>query len=251
MVVYGGDGFGEVWALSFAGIPTWTQILAPTAGSPGGRWGSSAVYDPIRDRMVVFGGGNGDQCGLPPNNSSLCEGTWALAFSGTPMWTQLSPAGRVPLARSGHTAVYDAARDRMVVFGGGTWYFDANNDVRALVWGARPKDDDQHDERPSSRPAAAVGEGRLDWGLSPPRPNPTRGATVIEFDVPRASDLTLSIFDIAGRRVATLAQGLHEPGRYQTSWSGRADQAPLAPGLYMVRLATPAGMFTRALAVLR
>ena len=74
---------------------------------------------------------------------------------------------------------------------------------------------------------------------------------MIEFAVPQATDLTLSVFDVAGRRVATLAQGRHEPGRYQASWSGRADQGPPAPGLYLVRLATPAGMFTRTLAVLR
>src|SRR5262252_9850459 len=62
MVVFGGyyyDGadnlLHDVWALSLAGIPTWTQ-LTPVGAAPGGRWGHTAIYDPVRDRMVVFGG---------------------------------------------------------------------------------------------------------------------------------------------------------------------------------------------------
>ena len=58
MVVFGGHGlvlFNEVWALSLAGAPAWTQLTPP--GDTAERAEShSAIYDPVRDRMVVFGG---------------------------------------------------------------------------------------------------------------------------------------------------------------------------------------------------
>ena len=48
----------DVWALSLAGTPAWTQ-LTPTGTPPSARYGHSAIYDPVRDRMVVFGGYDG------------------------------------------------------------------------------------------------------------------------------------------------------------------------------------------------
>jgi hypothetical protein len=113
MVVFGGDDnssahFGDVWALSLAGTPAWTQ-LTPTGTPPSARTSQSAIYDPVRDRMVIFGGSDG---------TVLYDEVWALALAGRPAWTQLTPTGTPPSARSSHSAIYDPVRDRMVVFGG-------------------------------------------------------------------------------------------------------------------------------------
>jgi hypothetical protein len=64
MVVFGGHGWGgtgfyylnDVWALSLAGSPVWGK-LTPNGTPPNARNGHSAIYDPVRDRMAVFGGG--------------------------------------------------------------------------------------------------------------------------------------------------------------------------------------------------
>ena len=95
MVVFGGyndySGFlSEVWALSLAGTPAWTQ-LTPTGTPPSGRYGHSAIYDPVRDCMVVFGGYGPAGEGEGPLNDA-----WALSLAGTPAWTQLTPAGTSP-----------------------------------------------------------------------------------------------------------------------------------------------------------
>src|SRR5437016_9802794 len=42
----------------------------------------------------------------------------ANVLSGVPTWTQLVPAGTAPSARSGQSAIYDAANNRMVIHGG-------------------------------------------------------------------------------------------------------------------------------------
>ena len=94
----------------------WTAFPPPSA-----RYFHTAIYDPVRDRMVVFGGYDG----------ALRNDVWALSLSGSPAWSALAPAGILPSARYLHTAFYDPVRDRMVVFGGrdGT---SRKNDVWAL-----------------------------------------------------------------------------------------------------------------------
>lgn len=130
MIVFGGnDGTSknDVWALSFAGNPTWSQLL-PSGTPPTTRDWHSAVVDRARNRMLVFGGTNGSN----RNNQ-----VWAFSLGGAPAWTQLNPTGTPPLARDSHTAVYDPVLDRMIVFGGvggGT----VRNDVWALALSGTP-----------------------------------------------------------------------------------------------------------------
>lgn len=111
MIVFGGEnGSGvqsDAWALSLGcSTPAWTLL---SSGGPA-RTEHSAIYDPSRQRMLVFGGEDA--------SGNLTSDVWALSLSGTPTWTQLTTSGTAPCARSGHTAVYDVANDRMIVFGG-------------------------------------------------------------------------------------------------------------------------------------
>ena len=54
-------------------------------------------------------------------------------------------------------------------------------------------------------------------------PNPFNPVTNITYDIPEATDVTLEIYNVMGQRVRTLAQGNHEPGRYQIVWSATND----------------------------
>ena len=97
------------------------SILIPDAapGSPLGRVGHSAVYDSANHRMIVFGG-------LGLNSTTFFNDVWVLTNAngqgGAAAWIQLSPTGPLPAARDLHTAVYDAAHNEMIVFGGGQPY---------------------------------------------------------------------------------------------------------------------------------
>lgn len=118
---------------------TWTQ--ESPAGGPGARIGASAVYDPVRQRMIVMGGQD--------STSVYYNDVWALSLPAPPapptppvlpVWTLIlpdSPAG--PPRRYGHVAIYDADQDRMVVFGGQTDTAPSYlNDVWYLSLGASP-----------------------------------------------------------------------------------------------------------------
>lgn len=112
----GGPSVNDVWVLTNAngvsGTPAWSQ-LTPSGTSPPGRAGSTAVYDPVSNRMMVFGGNNA---------SGYFNDTWVLSnangLGGTPAWDETASSGTLPPARSEHTAVYDPNANEMIVFGG-------------------------------------------------------------------------------------------------------------------------------------
>ncbi len=56
----------------------------------------------------------------------------ANGLGGTPSWTQIITTGSTPTTREGHTAVYDAANNRMTIFGGLGPFPHVNNDVWVL-----------------------------------------------------------------------------------------------------------------------
>ena len=73
--------------------------------------------------------------------------------------------------------------------------------------------------------------------LLPPRPNPTAGDVRLAFDLPRATDVRLSIYDIGGRERARLASVRMDAGRHELIWNGRSgDGRALPGGVYLARL---------------
>jgi flagellar hook assembly protein FlgD len=84
------------------------------------------------------------------------------------------------------------------------------------------------------------------------RPSPFEGSTVIEFGLPKAAEVSLAIFDVSGRQVATLAEGVHEAGYHQVTWTGsRAGGDRVSPGVYFYRLVTGYNVLTRKMLVVK
>lgn len=63
-------------------------------------------------------------------------------------------------------------------------------------------------------------------------PNPFNPATTISYQLPVASDVQLEIFDILGKKVATLVSGRQEAGRYTYTWNA----STVSSGVYFYRL---------------
>lgn len=73
--------------------------------------------------------------------------------------------------------------------------------------------------------------------LGPPAPNPGRGELRITFSLPSAGEAELVLFDLHGRRIATVASGTFAAGEHRVLWGGRGDDgAPARPGVYLYRL---------------
>jgi len=83
-------------------------------------------------------------------------------------------------------------------------------------------------------------------------PNPFNPSTLIAFDLPRAEHVRLSVFDVSGRLVATLADRMMEPGRQEIRWDGRdATGNTTSSGIYFYRLMAGDYVETRKMVLLR
>jgi len=77
-------------------------------------------------------------------------------------------------------------------------------------------------------------------------PNPFRGTIQLRYAVPREMKLSLSVYDRAGRRVASLFSGLAQAGVRVAAWDGRDDQGRrAAQGVYFWRLESETTALTR------
>lgn len=69
------------------------------------------------------------------------------------------------------------------------------------------------------------------------RPNPFARGTQVAFSLDRRQVVDLAVFDVAGRRVASLAAGELGAGSHQRTWDGTTDGGgPAAAGVYIIRL---------------
>ena len=149
MIVFGGatcdpcGGRNDVWVLTNAnglgGAATWLELF-PTGGPPTGHYANGATFDSAGNRLMIsFGlapGGIAGDAWVLANASGLDRGTGLPA---APAWTPL-PSGPDP--RYFHAASYDAASNRMVVFGGlgnsgyqnDVWVLDNANGAGPAAW---------------------------------------------------------------------------------------------------------------------
>ena len=85
-------------------------------------------------------------------------------------------------------------------------------------------------------------DGGLTRGLAlaAVEPNPALASATISFSLPASGHVSIDVFDVRGRRVLVALDGVRSAGE------GRVDLATagLAPGVYLVRLSTPAGVRT-------
>jgi hypothetical protein len=78
-------------------------------------------------------------------------------------------------------------------------------------------------------------------------PNPFNPITTIQYSIPTAENIRLSIYNVMGEEIEVLAAGLHQPGSHIIRWNA----ARFASGMYFYRLHVGEFRTTRKLLLLK
>lgn len=265
---YDFDGFMTVEVYDTS-TGTWAQL----ADMPTRRWGHSAVA--LNGKIYVFGGVSGaGQSGWVPYSSV------EVYNPQTDTWTTKSnmPTNRYCLS----TCVLDRS-----IYTIGGWYNSGGGPIYNKVEVYDPERDTCFTETPMPVALAVLASivvgGRIyvyggartthpnigtsaiyefetkvvpvepasltvhSYLLSQNYPNPFNPSTTITYEVPRSSDVTLSVYDMLGREVSVLVNEKREAGVHEVKFDG----SNLASGVYLYRLQAGSFVETRKLILLR
>ncbi|MFH1278238.1 MAG: FlgD immunoglobulin-like domain containing protein [Candidatus Eisenbacteria bacterium] len=150
------------------------------------------------------------------------EENFAIYQAGQPFWayeiTEEAASGDVdfvfPTIGSWHAVISNEEHltDKMIVSGTAELYYQETTNIAA-----------------GDAPARVMLGGN--------RPNPFNPATTIDFTPARKGNVTLAVYDVAGRLVRTLVEGVREAGPQSVSWDGTDGSGrPAAGGVYFARL---------------
>jgi hypothetical protein len=96
-----------------------------------------------------------------------------------------------------------------------------------------------------------VEETPLAFALEAIHPNPNPGPVRVTYTLPQAARVRLAIYDLTGREVGRLADGVVPAGQYVSVWDARVGGRPARSGIYFVSFQTPARSWVRRLVLTR
>ena len=83
-------------------------------------------------------------------------------------------------------------------------------------------------------------------------PNPSQHKISISFYVPDAREVSINIYDIAGKLVCSLVDGMQETGNHKITWNGKNNNGrEVTSGIYFCRLTTGDSETTRKVLLVR
>lgn len=268
--------FHDVWRFHGDGASTWTDV-SPIAVGPEERCLHSACYDALKHRMIIYAG----------QHTGPLDDIWAFDFD-TNSWTNLTPVTK-PAGRYFTALVYDAANNRVTVFGGqglstsnnDVWAFDlwTNAWTQLLPAGTAPsarygsagvydgdrdrmivfagfdtavRNDIWAIEDLSGTTTGIAAPAAIKLTLHPNHPNPFNPLTTIRFEVSTPTQVQLRVYDIRGRLVRTLVHGVRGAGPHEARWDGRDDAGvSVSSGVYLYRLDARGGTRSRKMVLLK
>lgn len=192
------------------------DLQIATAGKR--RWTSTVV-------AVVH---NGDHA---PEGGAVVSGLWSEGDAGS---CQTDDFGTCAIGSSWKPKVATVTFTVTSVSKTGTEYNDSKNDVGGAVTAIAPSELSKGD-------LAAEIPGQVE--LRQNYPNPFNPTTVIEYGLPEAGTVRVSVFNALGMEVKRLWDGAAEPGWHRATFDG----SDLSSGIYFATVQTSAGSQVRTM----
>ncbi len=83
-------------------------------------------------------------------------------------------------------------------------------------------------------------------------PNPFSDTTVIRFGLPAEQQVRVAVYDLLGRELVALHDGITAAGYHQVVWDGTdGNGRPARKGMWFYQVRTPGGAITRKMLLLR
>jgi hypothetical protein len=154
---------------------------------------------------------------------------------------------------AGGDAAYEKLNEALIT--GHSPYRYVDDDVRAGMaykYILEAVDLNGHEEQFGPVRAKLPSGTKASFALAPSYPNPARDTATITFSLAETGEAELAVYDLSGRRVATLASGASTAGEREVAWNLTDDGgAAVPPGVYIYRLQGPGGTAARRLVVAR
>ena len=89
----------------------------------------------------------------------------------------------------------------------------------------------------SSLPTSVAEAAPAGFAITGNYPNPFNPSTTISFTLPTSGTAALAVYDITGRKVRNLVNGVLSAGSHEAVWNGRDENGkPVSSGVYIARL---------------
>jgi hypothetical protein len=238
-LVFGGQNASlqytsDIWALESLQVSDgrW-RLLSPSGTPPVGRMSLASTLDFFNDRMLIFGGGNV----VVGGGGTQLNDLWGLnAVSSTPSWTQITASGTIPAARYGPSCALDAARRRLIIFGGYGGGSGNYNDVYTLTWNVGVAD------------PMAPNAQRLVVSV---KPNPFRRFTTLTTEGGKTFVAAIMVHDAQGCLIRRWSSN-NERSVFKVVWDGTDEKgSSVSAGTYFVVVETDQGNIVRRVVKIR
>ena len=236
---------------------TWVNV----SGSLPDRWVTRVAFDPSSDAIayVTVSGFKWDEPFPRVFRTTNFGGTWTAIHGNLPQ----APVNDL-VVEPGGTGRLFVATDFGVYHtfdGGASWHatgvglpnvvvsdLEYHSGTETLIAGTYGRSQWTLDVAAATSVEIAAANELPAPDLLPVQPNPSRAGATVRFALPREARVSVSIHDLAGRRVAALGDGTRSRGVHELVWDGRDDSgARVAAGTYFVRLAGDGVTRTRKL----
>lgn len=185
-------------------------------------------------------------------------GVAALGVAGVSGWTlatdEAASDGSIFQALTAHGEELDEPQDARTIVGVGPFDLAAGETARAqfaLVVGEGEADIIERAQAAQDAVSVVVAAeettpegGRI---LGAAYPNPFSSKTTISFSLPTAQEVCLTVYDVLGREVATLIDGMQEAGEQLVEF----DASELPSGVYLIRVEAGATQRTQRITLVR